>query len=462
MKKRPPWEIRNKQRDFEDGKVNNLTKQEIFEISQDKIKILNKKLETKNRQIKLIVKTGKDLIPVVSLDKITADCHTFLEQAFNIKHSMILFKKADSRELSVCSYYGYPKENSGYKAEFGKGIIGVTAETGKEIVLNAASRDIKYMTVAKSGGILSPREKAKYDRYDSPGIKEAGSRAAIPLLPVRGEPGALYLESGEPDFFQAEDIEAINIIAVQLAAVIGNARLFREIEGKSRELEEAGDYSESIIKSIPDVLIVIGPDAKIRTVNKAASELLGYKENELIGSNPALIFTEEGDLWFKKLLKEEVVRNRDMICSSKTGAKIPVSFSGSAIINKKSGLTGMVCVAKDTRELKRLLRQQAIAEAARKKAEELTILNEQLASAGEESRESNERLRQVQKELSRKIEIVENFNSIAVGRELKHVELKAEINYLLRKLGKKEYYSIGRITDKTKERVNKMLEESKG
>ena len=53
------------------------------------------------------------------------------------------------------------------------------------------------------------------------------------------------------------------------------------------------DYVDNIIKSMIDTLIVIDPEGKIRTVNKATCDLLGYKEEELIGKPVEMIFEEE-------------------------------------------------------------------------------------------------------------------------------------------------------------------------
>lgn len=63
----------------------------------------------------------------------------------------------------------------------------------------------------------------------------------------------------------------------------------------------AKDYVDSIVSNMLDALIVIDPDGKIRTINNAATELLGYKEDELIGKPAATIFEEED---------EEVILNR--------------------------------------------------------------------------------------------------------------------------------------------------------
>ena len=43
------------------------------------------------------------------------------------------------------------------------------------------------------------------------------------------------------------------------------------------------EYTTSILESMLDAVIVANPDGTIRTVNRAALELLGYSEEEIIG-----------------------------------------------------------------------------------------------------------------------------------------------------------------------------------
>ena len=74
--------------------------------------------------------------------------------------------------------------------------------------------------------------------------------------------------------------------------------------GKLRDyLIQAKDYTENIITSMLDCLVVIDPDVKIRTVNKATCDLLGYNEDELIGKEISLFFPEEKSIFKGTKLK---------------------------------------------------------------------------------------------------------------------------------------------------------------
>lgn len=151
-----------------------------------------------------------------------------------------------------------------------------------------------------------------------------------------------------------------------------------EIERKNQELSQTKDFIEDVVKSMVDALMVIDSQGKIKMLNRAFLELLGYKEEEIMGKPAEMIFAEvEGKkLLFKgtyveKLIKEGFIKDFEMDFRSKEGEKIPMTFSGSMMKNSQGEIIGIIGVAKDLRETKRLLAEAAAAEAERTKAAEL-------------------------------------------------------------------------------------------
>ena len=152
-----------------------------------------------------------------------------------------------------------------------------------------------------------------------------------------------------------------------------------EIEEKSRELQEAKEFTDNIIASMVDALIVVDSLGNIRMVNKATLDLLGYQENEIIGKPVQLLLDDEssrerlfwGGTQRRRLFKASVVRDLEVDCRKKTGDRIPMTFSGSTIKNPDGEIVGAVAVAKDLRQIKSLLLKAAEAEAEHAKATEL-------------------------------------------------------------------------------------------
>jgi GAF domain-containing protein len=91
--------------------------------------------------------------------------------------------------------------------------------------------------------------------YSSPisdALIEAGYRAvvAVPLIREDHLIGALTMNRKTPGEFPAETIELLQTFATQSALAIQNARLFREIEQKSRELEAASRHKSEFLANM--------------------------------------------------------------------------------------------------------------------------------------------------------------------------------------------------------------------
>ncbi|HAX62376.1 MAG TPA: hypothetical protein DCX95_07490 [Elusimicrobia bacterium] len=139
----------------------------------------------------------------------------------------------------------------------------------------------------------------------------------------------------------------------------GINKMSGDLKKSSDEIIAARDYAENITKSMADLLIVTAPTGKIKTVNQATINLLGYSKEELLGKSTEIIFAENDELLFKgisaeKLLKEGPVENYIMTLRTKNGENIPVSFSGSYMKDISGSITGIVCVMRDMRGVLKL------------------------------------------------------------------------------------------------------------
>jgi signal transduction histidine kinase len=83
-------------------------------------------------------------------------------------------------------------------------------------------------------------------------LLEAGTRAllAIPLLHEDRIVGGLVVTRRTPGAFTSEVVEVLRTFATQSALAIQNARLFHEIEIKSRELEVASQHKSEFLASM--------------------------------------------------------------------------------------------------------------------------------------------------------------------------------------------------------------------
>jgi PAS domain S-box-containing protein len=113
-------------------------------------------------------------------------------------------------------------------------------------------------------------------------------------------------------------------------------------------------YLESIMSSMTDALIVVNPDATLRTANRSALSLLGYTEVELVGRPVAKIFLPEERHILRRFLDKIVLTGVGYTIGlnflTKQKKAIPVEFSG-ALIRQGGKVIGTVGLARDMRQI---------------------------------------------------------------------------------------------------------------
>nr|CBH38782.1 putative sensory transduction histidine kinase [uncultured archaeon] len=116
---------------------------------------------------------------------------------------------------------------------------------------------------------------------------------------------------------------------------------------------------ENTLNTMTDTLIVLDPDGDIIKANKAAFNLLGYSEAEVIGMSFDKIVgkpkqEEEGKIELKKLIREPEasITNLETTYLTKDRREIPVNFAASIMKNENGELQGIVCNACDITERK--------------------------------------------------------------------------------------------------------------
>jgi PAS domain S-box-containing protein len=132
------------------------------------------------------------------------------------------------------------------------------------------------------------------------------------------------------------------------------------LQGSRNELVAAKEYTQNIIQSLNDALVVVDTTGSILAANAATLVLLGYTEQELVGQPIRMIFSE-GETDDGGFAPGDIPENpeagpmvgTERYYRSKQGAEIPVLFSVSVIRNSGGEASGYACVAMDITERKR-------------------------------------------------------------------------------------------------------------
>jgi PAS domain S-box-containing protein len=141
-----------------------------------------------------------------------------------------------------------------------------------------------------------------------------------------------------------------------------NSLLEEKVRQRTHALNEARELAENVVASISDMLLIVDVDGKIQQANRAAEDLLGSSEKELIGRQIQSILSSDLDSsdldhapdlttdWLSVVLREGEIRNHDAAYLTRANQPLPVVFSASRLRSPNGAVLGIVCIAKDVTE----------------------------------------------------------------------------------------------------------------
>ncbi len=134
------------------------------------------------------------------------------------------------------------------------------------------------------------------------------------------------------------------------------------------ELHERQAYLAAIMQDSADAIIGLDLDYRIRSWNRGAEKIYGYREEEVIGKNFSILIphdlVENGEL--EKIDKE--VKSRGYISNyeterlTKDGQRISIQLTRTLVRDSSGKVIGSSAIVRDVTELKRLKRQIGHAE----------------------------------------------------------------------------------------------------
>jgi PAS domain S-box-containing protein len=186
-----------------------------------------------------------------------------------------------------------------------------------------------------------------------------------------------------------------------LGRPIGFLMMSEDISGKKLvedQLRLASEYARSLIEASRDPLVTISAEGKITDVNAATSRVTGVARGDLVGTDFSDYFTEpdlarEGYL---RVFAQGFVTDYPLTIRHTGGELTEVLYNASVYRDAAGRVLGVFAAARDVTAWKR-----AESEVTKQRARELDKLAE-----------------------------LERFQQLTVGRELRMIELKNEIEHL--------------------------------
>jgi len=116
-----------------------------------------------------------------------------------------------------------------------------------------------------------------------------------------------------------------------------------------------------ILDCVSDGVVTIGLDMRIRYMNRAMRELLGYDQDELVGQPRSCNLLVQSNICSthdcileRAIRNREKVKNYETVIQNKDGRKIPVSLSTDLLRDEADNLIGVVETYRDLSQIKEL------------------------------------------------------------------------------------------------------------
>ena len=176
-----------------------------------------------------------------------------------------------------------------------------------------------------------------------------------------------------------------------------------------QSLDDLEGFLKDLWQFLPLPVCYINPNLIILDVNLALEKLLGFQPMELIGKKVEIFFAKKSlaKEIFQNLSKKKKPLRREGEFLTKRGKRKEVTISITLRQDSQGHIFGYYLAFSDISELKKL--QHSLKEKVRGRT----------------------------KQLQERIEELEKFQKVTVGREIKMVELKEEVSRLKRELKEK-------------------------
>jgi len=182
--------------------------------------------------------------------------------------------------------------------------------------------------------------------------------------------GVMNVASRKQRWFTQEDVDLLTAVANQISVAIENAMLFSELRTAIGDLFVIKQFNDNALQSMTNGLITVDMAGRITSANLAATRIIGYAREQLLGRPVQQVLVSSNGL--DHILSETMQKgvpciNRETVITHRDRSEIPIGLNTSPLRDNQGVLTGLLLVFDDLSERKRM-------EAERRKMDRLVDL----------------------------------------------------------------------------------------
>ena len=198
--------------------------------------------------------------------------------------------------------------------------------------------------------------------------RDAGLYSFVPCVSAEATIAVLSAgrrPRGEP--LNSEDMTLLAAVAAQAATALENARLYNQLSGKADEIERLRKFSDSVVESLTDGVVVTDLDDRVLRWNRRMETLVGLGRAQVLGRPLASLFRRAFAEMLQAARRESPVGTTLYRVPLETGAgtdtrTLLVNTSVSPFYTDESLQAGWIIVLEDITERANLEEQLRLSE----------------------------------------------------------------------------------------------------
>ena len=176
-------------------------------------------------KLKAIARPARQMSALLDVDELVQQVVQSLQEITGCYTASLFLREGDDGSTGLTTslvlaagHGGYEDGRAplGYRLPLGQGIIGHVAESGQPLLVPDVTQDARYLA------------------WEA--LPHTRSELAIPVKHGDRVLGVMDMQATEPNAFDAADLEALGVLADQLAVALENARLYEETNRRATEM----------------------------------------------------------------------------------------------------------------------------------------------------------------------------------------------------------------------------------
>jgi PAS domain S-box-containing protein len=145
----------------------------------------------------------------------------------------------------------------------------------------------------------------------------------------------------------AADVTLVESIALSVAPMVENARLFQELRKSQR-------FQQDVLDSIVSSLVAVNLRGEVLGLNRSAVDLLGWTEAEAVHRPAADVLGEDVDAIVRDTLERGVdVQRQESMARARDGSAVPIRITASRLRDDSNVVYGAIATFLDLTPIKR-------------------------------------------------------------------------------------------------------------